>query len=256
MKIWGSFAFSLVVLVLGCLTAAPAKARIQVGSGVWCEYITWDGVGNLTYHGCFTVGGEFLGNMPGGGGGGGNGSGGSPPPGNGGHPPPPSGGETAPTPPNFACLANFMVNNGLAKTAQVQPSGVWAFGKPQPDGTELHEYSTQSSIPPPGFSPIYGNTAPTPPHKIVIYAAGYSPHPGPAKFIDPTVPGSVPTWDYHNGGFSAFEWAIVTLGHEIAHQTGRAAGGPPGSWDESRATGWGLRMLDLYEQSSTKPCGN
>ena len=194
MKTWGALALSLVLFLASYCVVHPAKAMINAGGGIWCAGQSWNGE-TLIYFDCWLDGG-FIGDIGGGGGGE------NPPPGNGGGPPP-NGGNQAPAPPDLSCIEEFMANNFMAKEGPVEPSQLWAFGKPLPDGSITFQYSTQSSEPPAGYRAVEGDTAKTPPHAITIYAGGYSEFPGPITYHPVDQPGATYVTDW--GSVTALE---------------------------------------------------
>lgn len=241
--------WSGLVFVASAAVSPGASAMINVGGGIWCAYETWDGQ-SLTYHRCIVEGVGFFDPLP-------------PhwmpdppdgppsgPPG-----PPAGGGDAMPDPPDIDCLLDFMASANLAPVGPVNVSHLWAFTKiGDVSGPQL-EYSTQSSVAPDGYRQYYGDTAKTPPHTITLYAGRFSPRDAsanPVQYIDPAVGNAVTHLDY--GSFSAVEWTIVALGHELAHRTGQAGGGPPGSYPENLATGWGMYALWAYRELQM-PCG-
>lgn len=220
MKNWGSFILSLVVLVLGCLTAVPAEARKNIGNGVWCEYITWDGVGNLTYHGCFTFDGMFLGTIPGGGGGGSSGGGGN------------SGGGSNNDgdgtsydgiedilPERLSCLIGKYHPPGYGPNPNfpVKKKLSWAYNSGQ--GTPIHQYSVEQDPPPTAWNRIVRGRTDYSKHVSYLFYRAFKPLVG-------NINGDLFGNDMYtnsSGNMTAEEAALFTALHEIGHQHGLTA---------------------------------
>jgi|GEM_PF-6747712 len=174
---------------------------------------------------------------PGGGGSGGTGSssGGSGPP-----PPPPAIPISAvPDRDKLNCAAN---DYGRYKTKYPWTmDNIWAFAKGNQEA-----YSAYTQVPPPGFEPddavtTFGSEWPTG-AQTIIFAAGFSNPPASYYYFDPSTHTKVTV----SGPFSTFEWALITLAHELAHQNGVVS--------EDAAEQYGESVLHAYRDDGGKAC--
>ena len=179
-----------------------------------------------------SAGGAF-----GGGGSGGTGSsnGGSGPP-----PPPPAIPiSQLPNRDKLNCAAN---SYGRYKTKHPWVmDNIWAFAK-----DKLEAFSTSTPVPPPGYEPddavtSFSSEWPTG-AQTILFAAGFSNPPANFYYFDPSTGVKITV----SGPFSTFEWSLVTLAHELAHQNGVVS--------ENAAEQYGKSVLDAYRDDGGKAC--
>ena len=123
---------------------------------------------------------------------------------------------------------------------------IWAFSNDYDPRQEIFSFNTPK--PPPDFTPVEGDTAIGPSWPsggtTILYAGGLSPNPSTAEitFTDPTngISGTI------KGPYSAVEWAIATLAHEIWHQNGDD--------DEVKAEAYGYAVLTKFKNDGGKLC--
>lgn len=210
-----------------------AMEMIVVYGDVHCPFSGSVWMGNMFLH-CTYGGG-------GGGSGGGDDGGYDPPPGAGGTP---VGGaipeSEIPDLNTVKCIIDAYGADNV--NAEVHTSNVWAFHN---STTGDNAFSSSSSTPPAGYSSLHGEVKTVGGVKrIVIYADGMTAKTQDfgIQHRDITTDRLMTTW----GPFSALEWMVVTLGHEVAHIEGI---GP-----EKEATGYGMYALDLYRQTGGGSC--
>ena len=182
-----------------------------------------------------------IGGLGGGGGGGGSGGTGSS-----------SGSSGPPTPPPAIPIASLpdrdklqCAANAYGKFTPRYPwtiDNIWAFVKE--GAPEL--YSTTTSLPPPGYEPDDGvtNEGPDWPYggQTILFASGASAHPDGFFYDD----SKTKTRVVLPGPFTAFEWALITYAHEVAHQNGID--------DEGDAESYGSAALLAYRADHGDAC--
>ncbi len=118
---------------------------------------------------------------------------------------------------------------------------IWAFTKGAQEA-----YSTSTSVPPPGFAvdegvTNFGSEWPTG-GQTILFASGLSAHSSDYYYKDPLTGADVKV----PGPFTAFEWALITLAHELAHQNGVVS--------EDVAEQYGESVLHAYRADGGKQC--
>jgi hypothetical protein len=118
---------------------------------------------------------------------------------------------------------------------------IWAFTKGAQEA-----YSAFTSVPPPGFAPdegvtTFGSEWPTG-GQTILFASGLSAHHDDYYYRDPATGTDVKV----SGPFTAFEWGLVTLAHELAHQNGVVS--------EDVAEQYGASVIHAYRADGGKQC--
>ena len=220
------------------LISTPASDDRSIGDDPTSD----DEGGSCSESGCYIwadVSDPFgsSGGGPSGGGSGGTGSssGGSGPP-----PPPPAIPiSLVPNRDKLNCAAN---NYGRYKTKfPWVMDNIWAFNKGKQE-----VYSAYTPVAPPGFVvdegvTNFGSEWPMG-AQTILFASGFSAHSGSYFYDDPSTGSRVTV----PGPFSAFDWALITLAHELAHQNGVVS--------ENVAEQYGQSVLDAYRSDGGKLC--
>jgi len=123
---------------------------------------------------------------------------------------------------------------------------IFQFGKDLPNGGMTYAWSYASNVPPVGYHVTYAtpiNPNPMFPNAgSTLSASGVQPFNGSVTYIPPGTTAQTT----QNRNYNAMEHAVMTAGHEFAHQSGVHS--------ERTAEGFGVAAADAYKADHGAKC--